>query len=518
MSKNITIPSMSSTQGFTMPGEIQGDNSGSSVSSAGDFNKDGYGDVIIGAIDANSPAPGFSGTGKSYIIFGNPNIGSSSTNLTALSNTQGVTIFGENNGDQSGFSVSNAGDFNKDGYTDVIIGAPGANGVAGISYVVFGSSQNVGTINLASLGTQGFRILGENGSNCGYAVSGAGDVNGDGYADIIIGAPFANNHAGKSYVIFGNNGTLSDINLSALSSAQGFSILGEASSDESGCAVSSLGDFNKDGYDDIIIGARFGDITTTSGHASPGKSYIIFGGANIGASNINLSTMSNAQGFRIIGESDRDKLGISVSGAGDFNKDGYADAIIGAFAPSPNFGKSYVIFGHAGAVADITLSALKNTQGFKILGEQSGDQSGCSVSSAGDFNKDGYSDVIIGANVASSSAIANDYTGKSYIIFGHGGLASNVNLFTLNNQGIVIIGGKDDEIGNSVSRAGDMNGDGYADVIIGASTAFIGAGKSSVIFGDQYTVETPLVASASISEAGLPSIMVAGLLTACLEF
>jgi len=93
-----------------------------------------------------------------------------------------------------------------------------------------------------------------------------------------------------------------------------------------------------------------------------------------------------------------------------------------------------------------------------------------------------------------------------------------VNLFTLNNQGIVIVGGNQDEIGNSVSGAGDLNGDGYADVIIGANTAFVGAGESCVVFGSQYIVETPSVTSASTSEDGISSILIAGLFTACFEF
>lgn len=517
MSTNISLASINSTQGFILPGEAPGDNSGYSVSNAGDFNKDGYGDVIIGAIDANAPAPNYVGPGKSYIVFGGPNITSSNLSLSTLSNTQGVAIMGANNGDQVGYSVSSAGDFNKDTYGDIIIGAPGASNVAGTSYVIFGGPQ-VGSMNITTLNNQGFSILGENsGDKSGFAVSSAGDMNGDGFADVIIGAPSASNGAGISYVVFGSSAP-SSISLSALNNVLGFKILGEASSDNSGCSVSSAGDFNKDGYGDIIIGAKNAGIAAKS----PGKSYVIFGGPNIGSSDISLSALNSTQGFKILGENTLDLSGYSVGSAGDFNKDGYGDVIIGAPKGNVaygNTGTSYVIFGHGGTPADIDLSTLKNTNGFKILGANSGDQCGCSVGSAGDFNKDGYGDVIVGANVASSSPIANDYTGKSYIIFGHGGAASNVNLFTLNNQGIMILGGSQDEIGNSVNGAGDVNGDGYADVIIGASTAFVGAGESSVVLGGPHeVVQPPIQTSDSPLENGLSNILIIGLFTSLIEF
>src|SRR5436190_176825 len=108
---------------------------------------------------------------------------------------------------------------------------------------------------------------------------------------------------------------------------------------------------------------------------------------------INLSTLTIGQGFRILGENAFDSSGYSVSSAGDVNGDGYADVIIGAYDASSFEGKSYVIFGKASGLSDINLSTLNTTQGFRIIGENSGDQSGSSVSSAGDINKDGYADV-----------------------------------------------------------------------------------------------------------------------------
>ena len=185
----------------------------------------------------------------------------------ALSSTKGFTILGGAAGDYSGRSVA-AGDVNNDGYDDIIIGSryasPNFRTEAGQSYVIYGSATNPGTIDLsvALSSTQGFTILGGAADDySGRSIASAGDVNNDGYDDIIIGAygadPSSRIEAGQSYVIYGSATNPGTIDLSiALSSTQGFTILGGAAYDQSGWSVASAGDVNNDGYDDIIIGRR----------------------------------------------------------------------------------------------------------------------------------------------------------------------------------------------------------------------------------------------------------------------
>ncbi|WP_195910111.1 integrin alpha, partial [Bathymodiolus azoricus thioautotrophic gill symbiont] len=217
----------------------------------------------------------------------------------------GFIINGEAAGDQSGRSVSNAGDVNGDGLDDLIVGAwyadPSGKLSAGKSYVVFGKA-NGSTINLSAIAdasnpTGGFVINGEAAYDwSGWSVSSAGDVNGDGLDDLIVGASYADPSgkpgAGKSYIVFGKANS-SAINLSAIADASnptgGFVINGEATGDRSGFSVSSAGDVNGDGLDDLIVGASGAD---PSNKSSAGKSYVVFGKANSSA--INLSAIADA--------------------------------------------------------------------------------------------------------------------------------------------------------------------------------------------------------------------------------
>ncbi len=212
----LPLSTLNGVNGFKIISEQVTDLGGLSLDSADDVNGDGYTDIIIGA-----PYHNF---GRSYVIFGAPNIGSNSTiALEYLSGANGFKLEGESDTTRSGFSVSGAGDFNGDGYADLVIGAPNMNS-SGIdrSYVVFGSRQvgGGGLITLADLnGKDGFKFQGESlNSECGYSVHGVGDVNGDGCDDIIISAPYYNNKAGRSYLVFGDappiliNNTLSLFN------------------------------------------------------------------------------------------------------------------------------------------------------------------------------------------------------------------------------------------------------------------------------------------------------------------
>ena len=198
-----------------------------------------------------------------------------------LDGTNGFILNGIDASDQSGRSVSSAGDVNGDGYDDLIIGAfgadPNGNSYAGETYVVYGGANAPGTggvLDLSALdGTNGFILTGIDGLDySGRFVSSAGDVNGDGYDDLIIGAYRADGYAGETYLVYGGAsapGTGGVLDMSDLDGTNGFILTGIDAGDQSGSSVSSAGDVNGDGYDDLIIGAR--SMPTRMGTVMPAR-------------------------------------------------------------------------------------------------------------------------------------------------------------------------------------------------------------------------------------------------------
>ena len=418
--------------------------------------------------------------------------------LGSLTGTDGFRLDGVAASHFSGYSVSNAGDVNGDGFEDLILGAwgTGFNGAdSGSTYIVFGRSGGfTSALDLGALdGSTGFRLDG--GAfldRSGSSVSGTGDVNGDGFSDLIIGARGADSNgtdSGSSYVLFGNSsGFSSVIDLSSLDGTTGFRLDGVATDDLSGTSVSGAGDVNGDGFDDLIVGAKWAD---PNGSAS-GSSYVLFGRSSGFASVIDLSSLDGTTGFRLDGVGANDESGHSVSSAGDVNGDGFDDLIVGAFHAGPNgntwAGSSYVMFGNSGAFASVlNLSALNGTTGFRLDGVAAFDRSGASVSSAGDVNGDGFDDLIVGAYRANPNG--NSAAGSSYVLFGRpNGFGSAIDLSTLDGTSGFRLDGvvAGDGSGFSISGAGDVNGDGFDDLIVGAYLADpngSSSGSSYVLFG-----------------------------------
>ncbi|MDZ7950701.1 hypothetical protein [Nostoc sp. DedQUE09] len=432
-SATLNLSDLNGANGFAINGINAGDWSGNSVSSAGDVNDDGIADLIIGALYAEPNAPN---SGQSYVVFGTSTAWSATLNLSDLNGANGFAINGINLADLSGISVSSAGDVNDDGIADLIIGASYAdlNGDddSGQSYVVFGKSTGwSATLNLSDLnGANGFAINGINaGDFSGYSVSSAGDVNDDSIADLIIGAPSASpnaNLSGQSYVVFGKStGWSATLNLSDLNGANGFAINGINTGDNSGYSVSSAGDVNDDGIADLIIGALYADPNSND---DSGQSYVVFGKSTGWSATLNLSDLNGANGFALNGIAADDSSGVSISSAGDVNDDGIADLIIGT-SEGGSTGQSYVVFGKStGWSATLNLSDLNGANGFAINGIAAGFDSDVSVSSAGDVNNDGISDLIIGTPGASPNGSL--YSGQSYVLFGgkNIGRGSTINL------------------------------------------------------------------------------------------
>jgi prepilin-type N-terminal cleavage/methylation domain-containing protein len=382
--------------------------------------------------------------------------------------------------DNSGWSHA-FGDVNGDGITDLAVGVPriSAGGNAGSVYVVFGTA--IGLTNpflLSGLdGTNGFVLNStEADDHAGYDVE-MGDVNADGVQDIIIGAPQANGGAGKVYVVFGHTGTwAAAISLATLAGNDGLVINGENAGDHAGFSVGT-GDANRDRAMDIVIGAPDYD---AGGNTDSGGVYVVLGHFTVWPASINLASLSG-QGFLLEGVDDNDRMGFAVHSA-DVNGDAIDDLLMGAPSAGATPGTAYALFGKKKGWKDQKMKAVTASTGFKMLGAANGDGLGSSISAA-DVNGNGVNDILVGAPGQNAS------TGAAYVIFGQ--RAKKLKTLEVSNlngtNGFRITGVSAGNITATAIVGGDINGDGYADVVLGAPGAAPGgrvqAGSTYFVFG-----------------------------------
>lgn len=489
---------LNTTAAWAGQSNIAGSEYGTSVSSAGDVNADGYGDIIIGARYYGS---GQTEEGRAYVYHGS----SKGLPIPASPNwTEELDITNAN----FGYSVSDAGDVNGDGYGDVIIAAPGT----ALAYVYNGSSSGLGssaawtgtgTSEVSSAGDAngdgfgdvvtasaaydngqtdegaGFVFFGSSSglsttadwigeSNQTYAYLGscssAGDVNGDGFSDIILGSSAYSNgqtSEGRAFLYYGSG--------SGLSSAPGTIRESNQAGAKFGTSVSSAGDVNGDGYADILVGAPYYD----NGQADEGAAFVYHGSYSGPSAVPDWSGESNSAGAL---------FGSSAGSAGDINGDGYGDIIVGAPKYTDLLDEAGAVFAYYGSSAGLSLTpdwTAESDQGYSLFG--------CSVASAGDVNNDGRHDVIVGSRYYFLGEIAE---GAAFVYHGSAaGLSLIPNWTGQSDQ-------EDASFGFSVSSAGDVNLDGYDDIIVGAplydngntdeGAAFVYLGSSSGVQNSHY--------------------------------
>ncbi|MEW5989127.1 MAG: integrin alpha [Chloroflexota bacterium] len=393
---------------------------GWSVGTAGDVNGDSYVDVIVGAWQYDNGET----DGRVFVYHG------SAIGLSFIPNWVAI-------GDQAdayfGGAVGRAGDVNGDGYDDVYVGADGYTNdqeEEGRVYVYYGSAAGLSQ-------TADWIVEGDQeGAAFGHAAGAAGDVNGDGYDDLIVGADDYSNgqeEEGRAFVYYGSAAGLSLIPAWTAESNQA-----EANF---GFAVGSAGDVNGDGYDEVIVGAVHYD------HPQPdeGMAFVFYGSAG-GPS---LTANWAAEGQQV-----EAWLGHSVGGAGDVNNDGYDDVLVGAYHFSHGQVSEGLVTLYLGSAA-----GLGRSPNWVAEGNQPQAAFGYSLGRAGDVNNDGFDDVIIGAY---HYTWGQREEGRAFVYHGSAvGLRPFANWTGESNQ-------RGATFARSVGTAGDVNGDGYADAIIGA--------------------------------------------------
>ncbi len=352
----VTPESLNGVNGF----EVR--SGANSVAIVPDVNGDGFDDLVIGKGSRDTPT--VRDGGRVIVVFGRRDGFPASMHPFNLHGDNGLVLYGEETTGLLGLNVDTAGDFNNDGIADIALGAPDEepDGLerAGRVYVVPGRSSWPAVSDPSTLSASDGLILEADRriADLGRSVRSAGDVNADGFSDLIAGAPGKANEpnafAGRAYVVYGGpQRSTGRLSVADIGDGMGATLLGiRAGSeppldgiqnwgDQAGYSVAGIGDFNGDGVHDVAIGAPYTIITET--RRGNGEVYVVYGQQGGLATRLPLGELNGNNGFRLLGQGSTDYTGTWVSPARDFNADGIDDLLFGA--PGRGQNESYVLYG-----------------------------------------------------------------------------------------------------------------------------------------------------------------------------
>ena len=453
---------------------------GASVAGGADLDGDGYDDVVVGA-------PGFSDErGRAYVYYGSAS-GLDGSRLTKLKGAGAYQDFGD--------SVAMAGDIDGDGYPDVVVGAPeweddgeSLTENHGRAYAYLGSADGVHNMYAIDIPAP------DGATNFGEMVRGLGDTDGDGAGELAVKLP--DGDAGTSmsvYIYPGSSSSPAETTPTALQ---------EQTDDELGAAMAVVGDVNGDGYDDVLLSAGGyghdrGELELFNGSASgladtpdwtltgsvgsqqlgraiaaagdvDGDGYadvLVSSAATVDqAAHVDLyrgsaTGLGTDPDLTLVADDEDESFGSALAAGGDLNGDGYLDVAVGAWEAGSETGRVAVYLGSA--------AGLPTSPDLELTGESAGDRFGDAVAIVGDLNGDGFDDLAAGALRASG------LLGRVYVYLGSAAGPSTTPDVTLRDSDL-------GSFGAELSGAGDLNGDGYDDLVVGIPT---GAGRVDVFRG-----------------------------------